>query len=90
MGTRQSIQPRIISHSIDLFNGGMDSDASPYTVPQGSAVLGENVEFYRDGTLRSRKGFTYNMDPTGNLVNKFVTLRWRGSVSRIYRENNYY
>lgn len=87
MGSRQSIQPRIISHSIDLFTGGMDSDASPYMLPPGSAVLGENVEFYRDNTLRARQG--YSLDATAAITGEFTVQRI-GTVNRIYRSGNSY
>lgn len=56
MGTRQTNQRKYLSYSIDLFQGGVDSDASPYMLPPGLASVGENIEFYRDNTIRARRG----------------------------------
>lgn len=88
MATRQTVQPRILSHSIDLFTGGMDSDASPYRLQEGQAVLGENVEFYRDNTLRSRLGYT--LDTAVNKSGQFITQRINGLIKRVYQESGYY
>lgn len=88
MATRQSVQPRTISHSIDLFTGGMDSDASPYRLQEGQAVLGENVEFYRDNTLRSRQG--YLLDTAVNKTGQFITQRINGVIKRMYKDTGYY
>ncbi len=89
MATRQSVQPRIISHSIDLFTGGMDSDASPYMLQPGQAVLGENVEFYRDNTLRSRKGYT--LEPGGiPITGSYTVQRLQGAVKYLYKQAGQY
>lgn len=89
MASRQSIQPRIISHSVDMFAGGMDSDASPYTLQPGQAVLGENVEFYRDNTLRSRKG--YALETASIPINgEFSVQRIQGTVKYLYRQGSQY
>ncbi len=83
MASRPGTQQRNILHSIDLFKGGMDSDASPYTLPEGSAVLGSNVEFYRDNTIRSRAGYTLESNTSKSGV--YVTQRLPEGVYRLYR-----
>ena len=62
----------------------MDSSASPYMVPEGQAILGENVDFYRDNTLRARKGYT--LGATAVKSGQFVTQRLNGVISKLYRE----
>lgn len=64
----------------------MDSDASPYTVPVGSATLGENVEFYRDNTIRARRGWAKLAD--ANKMGMFLTHRINGQVLQVFRWNN--
>ena len=86
MATRNSRQQRYISHSIDLFQGGMDSDASPYMLPPGAATLGENVEFYRDNTLRSRRGWQAILP--ASKTGMFITHRLQGKVCWVYRQGN--
>jgi hypothetical protein len=88
MPSRQTIQPRTLSHSVDLFAGGMDSDASPYRVAEGQAVLGENIEFYRDNTLRSRKG--YELKTPITQVGQFITQRLNGVIKNVYRDGALY
>lgn len=88
MATKQTVQPRTLSYSVDLFKGGMDSDASPYTIADGQAVLGENVDFYRDNTLRSRRG--YELTANVNKDGQFITQRMNSEVRRFYREAGYY
>lgn len=47
------------------------------------AALSENVVFYRDGTIRSRKGYLLtNASPKTGM---FVTHRLNGSVNTVYR-----
>lgn len=83
MATRQTVQPRIVNHTVDLFKGGMDSDASPYSVVEGQAVLGKNIEFYRDNTLRSRKG--YVLDLMTKRIGSWITHRVGGQVLRFFK-----
>lgn len=88
MSTRQTVQQRIMSYSVDLFAGGMDSDASPYRTTDNMAILGENVEFYRDNTLRSRQGYTLST-PVDEEDN-FITQRVGGTVRRYFKEAGHY
>lgn len=88
MATRQSVQQRILSHSVDLFLGGMDSDASPYMLQEGKASLGQNINFYRDNTLRSRMG--YLLDTLATVNGQYVTQRISGLVKRVFRQGASY
>jgi len=66
----------------------MDSSASPYTVPEGQAILGENVDFYRDNTLRARRGYT--LGTSAFISGQFVTQRMNGVISKLFREGASY
>lgn len=82
MGDRRTNQSKYISHSVDLFVGGMDSDASPYMLQSGQAILGENIEFYRDNTIRSRMGYTAVVP--ASLTGSFRIQRIDGQVGYYY------
>ena len=84
MGTRRTNQSRLLSYSVDLFQGGVDSDASPYMLPPGMAAVGENIEFYRDNTLRVRRGLT-RLTPVSK-TGMTLTHRLQGEVRTVLRQ----
>lgn len=84
MPSRQTNQSRIINHTVDLFQGGLDTDASPYRIAEGAATTARNVEFYRDNTLRSRLG--YKLDTQAVKEGQFIVQRVNGIVSRFYKQ----